>query len=119
MQSCHIVVAVRLKTRMTKLRKRRRAACNRAASADGLTLGFYNQTGWVVCMLFHNWENKGGVELAGLVRRCVRNSAVTPSAIPPYRLLLEAIFSVPFQEMRVWAVGYPMRRKRVTGLVDN
>jgi hypothetical protein len=39
--------------------------------------------------------------------------------IHPKNLLLEAILAVPFQEMRMWTVGNPMRRKRLTGLVDN
>jgi hypothetical protein len=60
MQSCHIVVAVRLKTRMTELQERARAARNRAASADGLTEGLYNQTGRAVCTLFHIWEHQCG-----------------------------------------------------------
>jgi len=61
MQTCHIVVAVRLKPRMTKLRKRRRAARYGAISAGGVYAGLYNRTGRFVCTLFHNWEDKWGV----------------------------------------------------------
>jgi hypothetical protein len=32
-------------------------------------VGLIQPTGRAVCTLFHNWENEGGVELAGLVRR--------------------------------------------------
>jgi len=58
MQSCHIAVAVRLKTRMTGLRKQRSATRGGFAYADGRAASTYNETGQIVCMIFHNREDK-------------------------------------------------------------
>jgi len=51
MQSCHIVVAVRLKTRMTRLRKTKISDRGEVASVDGAHS--YNQNERFVCTVFH------------------------------------------------------------------
>jgi len=113
------VVAVRLKPRMTKLRNKEEQRVAELPPPTGEHRTFTTKPDGLSVCYFTIERTREALSWPGSYGGAYANSAVTPSANPPYKLLLEAIFSVPFQEMRMWTVGYPMRRNRVTGLVDN
>jgi|EndMetStandDraft_6_1072998.scaffolds.fasta_scaffold1965147_1 hypothetical protein len=83
MQSCHIVVAVRLKTRMAKLRKRRRAACDGAISAGGANAGMYTEPDGSSVCYFTIGKTSEALSWMGSCGSAYANSAIRPSANPP------------------------------------
>ena len=72
MQSCHIVVAVRLNTRMTILRKRRRVTGYGAISASGANTAYTTQPDGLSVRYFTIGTTSEAFASDGLVRRCVR-----------------------------------------------
>lgn len=83
MQSSHIVVAVRLKPRMTILRKRRRAARYGAISAGGANTAYTTEPDGLSVRYFTIGTTSEALSWMGSGGGAYANSAIRPSANPP------------------------------------
>src|SRR3954462_8251601 len=120
MQSCHIEVAVRWKTRMTRLRKRDEQPVAELLRATREHRSFTTKPDGRLYAISQLRGTREASRRPGLRSSDAQEvQQFTPSADPPYELLLEAMFSMPFEEMRMGAVGHSRWRERMTGFVDD